>query len=151
MTDDGPVSLLKFAASRGLLAAVSASGRMIKVWNTDNGTCIGKFKRGTTSAVILSVDFSPDLEWMVAISQNETLHFFDIRGCDGEGKSPKRSVYRMNIPGLGISYASWFEDDRIAIIGMNGRMLVMRIDRKTCQEVAREEVLFANRIIASHK
>lgn len=76
---DDPITIIKFSPDNQLLALASSTGYNIQILRTDTYTVIAKFKRGRTATVIYSLDFSPNCDFLVTISQKSTLHFFDLR------------------------------------------------------------------------
>jgi WD40 repeat protein len=65
-----PLSIVKFSKEENLLATTSSAGHTVKIWNIFKGDMVAKFKRATFSAVIHSVDFSHDNDFVAVSSQN---------------------------------------------------------------------------------
>lgn len=76
---DDPITIVKFSQDNQLLALTCTTGYAIQVLRTDTCSVIAKFKRGRTATVIYSMDFSPNCDFLCAITQKSTLHFFDLR------------------------------------------------------------------------
>ena len=143
---DNPVSLLKFSKTDKLLATTSSAGHAIKIWDPDTGECVAKFKRGNTATVIHSMDFSPDNNFVAVFSQNGTLHFFDNRNRKSGGNvSTVRSMHKIAMADMNSAIVSWFQQNKIAVLSMDGNMIVITID-ENCHEIGREQVQFMQRI-----
>ena len=143
---DNPVSLLKFSKKDKLLATTSSAGHAIKIWDVVSGKCVAKFKRGNTATVIHSMDFSPDNNFVAVFSQNGTLHFFDNRNRTTGGSVPTiRSMHRIALNDMTAAVVSWFQQNKIAVLSMDGNMIVITVDEK-CHEIGREQVQFMQRI-----
>ncbi|KAH0790037.1 svp1-like protein 2 [Histomonas meleagridis] len=136
---DDTVSLMKFSPTGTYLATTSTDGKIVQVFDTKNHICIGKFKRGHMSSVIHSIDFSPNGDFMAIISQNGTLHFFDLRI---RKSSTISAFHRITIGALVLSQISWYSPSQIAVMTMKGEMINIAIDPETCHEVGREQKVF---------
>ncbi|OHT04256.1 hypothetical protein TRFO_28308 [Tritrichomonas foetus] len=146
---DDTVSLVKFSHKPGLLAATSADGKIVRVFETSspNFGCIGKFKRGNTASVIHSIDFSPNNNFLVIVSQNGTLHFFDLRNKPPSASPPTvRSSHKISLGQQAISYILWQTPSQIIVLTMDGQMMCISIDENNCHEVGREHILFMRRL-----
>lgn len=144
---DNPVSLIRFSRTESLFATTSSAGHAIKIWDQNTGNCVNKFKRGNTASIIHSIDFSPDNNFVALFSQNDTLHFFDNSKRKMTGNpSTTRSIHRISIPDMQNVVLSWFEQDKIAVLSLDGKMVVLTIDEQ-CHEIARESIQFMQRII----
>jgi len=145
---DNQVSLVKFSQNDRYFATTSSAGHAIKVWNPDSGECVAKFKRGNTASVIHSIDFSPTNDFIAVISQNGTLHFFDMRNRKSGGSvSTVRSMHRISLEDTSFTHVAWLTKNRVAVTSLEGKMIVFTIDDGTCQEVAREQVMFYLKLI----
>ena len=148
---DETVSLVKFSRTPGLLATASLDGKIVRVFNTTqikdsnsaNNCCIGKFKRGFKASVIHSIDFSPNNQFMVIVSQNGTLHFFDLKNKP-PSSSPQTytSIQKISIGQQDVSYILWQNPSLIIVLTMAGIMISISIDEDTCNEVGREQLMF---------
>ncbi|OHT00513.1 hypothetical protein TRFO_32741 [Tritrichomonas foetus] len=141
---DNPVSLVSFSENGEYYATTSSAGHAIKVWRTDNNACAAKFKRGTTASVIYSFDFSPSNKFIAILTQNSTLHFFDMRKIGGSAVLTGRVAHRINIGDQSIAHISWFAETQIAIVTMEGRLINIALDEGNYREVGREQILFKN-------
>lgn len=152
---DETVSLVKFSNTPGLLATTSADGKMIRVFDISTFSqgnelaplCLGKFKRGNTASVIHSIDFSPTNHFMVIVSQNGTLHFFDLRNKKpSSNPSTFKSNNKISLGIPAISSVMWQTASLIVVLTMDGQMVSLSVDEETCQEVGREHMLFLRRL-----
>lgn len=78
-TADDPITIIKFSPDNQLLALASSSGYTIQILRTDTYSVIAKFKCGRSATVIYSLDFSPNSDFLISISQKSVLNFFDLR------------------------------------------------------------------------
>lgn len=76
---DEPVSLICFSPNNLYFAVASSSGYTIKLFRSDNHNLLATLKRARTAAVIYSMCFSPKGDFLAALTQKATLHFFDLR------------------------------------------------------------------------
>lgn len=148
---DETVSLAKFSRTPGLLATASLDGKIVRVFDTSqikegcnmNNFCIGKFKRGFKASVIHSIDFSPNNQFMAIISQNGTLHFFDLKNKPPTSNPQTyTSISKISIGQQDVSYIMWTSPSLIIVLTMTGMMISISIDDETCNEVGREELNF---------
>ena len=137
---DDTVSLIKFSATGSYLATASTDGKIVQVFDTQKHTCIGKFKRRHMSSVFHSIDFSPNNDFMAIISQNGTLHFFDLR--NKKSSSTISAFHRITIGALVLSQILWYSPSQIAVMTMKGQMINIAINPETCHEVGREQKVF---------
>lgn len=145
---DEAVSLIKFSKKRQFMATTSSDGKMVRVFELESNQCIGKFKRGNTASVIFSIDFSPNNNFMAVISQNGTLHFFDLRNKTPMPSVPTiRSFEKISIGQQLVSYIAWFAPNQIALLSMEGHMFKITIDEHSCKELGREQIMFMRRIL----
>ena len=144
---DNPVSIVVYSHRPQYYATTSCAGHTIKVWRSDDHECVIKFKRGNTASIIHSCDFSPNNEFLVVLSQNGTLHFFDIRLANGRSAPTVRAMSRTQIQENQIAYLSWFSPTNIAVVGMSGIATIITVSETDCQEVGREQLIFINRIL----
>ena len=149
---DDTVSLVKFSRKPGMLAAASADGKIVRVFDISNlGNynigCLGKFKRGRTASVIHSMDFSPNNKFLVILSQNGTLHFFDLRNrTSSQNPSTYNSIYKISLGQPSISYVLWQSPSQIIVLTMDGQMICITVDENNCHEVGREQIWFMRRL-----
>ena len=76
------LSNLKFSQDGDYLATASEQGTLIRVFSTNGiitGQKIAEFRRGTFSAEICSLSFSPDSSLIACVSSNGTIHVFGIK------------------------------------------------------------------------
>ncbi|KAH0785027.1 SVP1-like protein 2 [Histomonas meleagridis] len=139
---DGPISSIVFSSDREeplYFATVTSSGCIIKVYEAETSFNVINFKRGASKSIIYSLDFSPDNKYLAAVSQNATIHFFDM--SSKSKKAPTiRAFNRIKIGKSSISYISWYACNQIAVLKMNGKLLKITIDPTNCNEVGRESV-----------
>jgi hypothetical protein len=147
---DNPVSLLTFSSRGRLFASASSAGHTIKIWEAESHVCVIKFKRANTASVIYSVSFSPANEFLAVLSRDAMLHFFSMAKAVKSGSAPTiRPFHSFTIGDTAVAFVRWFTPTQIAIVNMEGKMLVITVDEKTCKEVGREQIGFQNRILQS--
>lgn len=62
-----------------MLTTCSNKGTIIRIFSIPKGEKLFSFKRGMTSAYILSMNFSSDSEKLIASSDTGTMHVFDLK------------------------------------------------------------------------
>jgi WD40 repeat protein len=146
---DDTVSMTHFSRDGKFLAAVSIDGRMVRVFETQNLLCIGRFKRGNTTTMIHSVDFSPKGDFFAIISQNGTIHFFDLRNKPPT-KSPPTipACQKISVGQSCVGHLMWGEPGLLSVMIQNaeGQLLNIAIDEQNCREVGREQILVVRRV-----
>lgn len=148
---DNPVSLLTFSSRAQYFASASSAGHTIKIWITESNQCAIKFKRSNTAAVIYSVSFSPTNEFLVVLSKDGNLHFFSMEKAVAKGTAPTiRAFHNIQVGDTSVAFVSWFAPTQVAIVNMEGRLLVVSIDERTCREFGREQILFQQRILEKY-
>jgi WD40 repeat protein len=148
---DNPVSLLTFSSRPQYFASASSAGHTIKIWITESNQCAIKFKRSNTAAVIYSVSFSPTNEFLVVLSKDGNLHFFSMEKAVAKGAAPTiRAFHNIQVGDTSVAFVAWFTSTQIAIVNMEGRLLVVSIDARTCREFGREQILFQQRILEKY-
>jgi len=60
------------------LATASELGTLIRVFDTQNGTCLHELRRGADRAEIYSLAFHPRSEWLACSSDKGTVHIFSL-------------------------------------------------------------------------
>jgi len=58
------------------LATASEKGTLIRIFDTFTGNLVNELRRGSQSATIYSINFSPDTSFVVASSSHGTIHVF---------------------------------------------------------------------------
>lgn len=139
---DDTVSLVQFSGDSKLVAATSADGKVVRVLETEGFACVRRLKRGHTASVIHSIAFSPNNDFLAIVSQNGTLHFFDLRTKKGGGVTTDRAFHRITIGAAVMSHILWYAPSQIAVMTMRGQMVNIAIDPETCHEVGREQKVF---------
>ena len=90
------ITCIEFAPNAETIAVCSTSGTVIKVFAVPSGELAYTFRRGTTTAIISRLSFSPTSSLLLAASRNGTLHIFD---CDADAlNSTTKSSSRLRIP-----------------------------------------------------
>jgi WD40 repeat protein len=68
------------------LATASEKGTLIRIFSTDNGQALQEVRRGSENAVIYSICFDMQSNWLACSSNKGTVHIFSIKPkYDGEG------------------------------------------------------------------
>lgn len=75
---EGPLGCfaLNFYGTR--LATASKKGTLIRIWDTTNGTRLQEMRRGVDQALIYSICFSPQTQWVAVSSDKGTIHVFKL-------------------------------------------------------------------------
>jgi WD40 repeat protein len=142
---DDLLAIVKFSRDDELMACVNADGKIIRVFETAGNACIGRFKRGGFASVIYSLDFSPDGNWLAVLSQNGTIHFFDVRNRRSSN-STFRAVRKISVGQSVVAEIMWSEPGTIVVATMDGILLVISVEPESCQEVGRSQVPILRRI-----
>lgn len=101
-----PIAIIKFNSTGSLVATASSLGTIIKVFNTRNGELVGQFRRGSLSAEIHSIAFSPESELLAVSSSKGTIHIFSLTSTPmnpADAQNPIRADMKINKPYLGAS------------------------------------------------
>jgi hypothetical protein len=138
---DDAVAQVRVSPEGILVACANADGKIVRVFETANYGCIGKFKRGNTATVIHALAFSPDCSFLAAVSQNGTIHFFDLRGKRAVASPPTfRSIHKISIGQAKVVEIMWGEIGITVMMPIEELMLVIAVDPLTCHEVGRAQV-----------
>lgn len=78
----GALRCLALSEDASVLATASEQGTLIRVFDTIKLDQIAELRRGTDSAIINSLAFSPGNRWIASTSDKGTLHVFDLRAPD---------------------------------------------------------------------
>lgn len=148
---DNSVSLVSFSPSGQYLAVSSSSGHAIKIFDVQTGKCLVMCKRGNTASVIHSIAFSPNCHFIAIISQNGTVHFFDLREklhTDGSSFPTIRACQKVKVVDQStITRLCWFLPSKLAIVSFEGNTIILTIDENTCEEVGRSQTMFLRKIL----
>jgi WD40 repeat protein len=97
---DSAVSVVALNSDVSKIATASEKGTLIRVFDAVNPGLIREFRRGADRAVVYSLAFSPDSQFLVASSDTGTVHVFALH----HGVENRRSRFSM-LSGM-FSYAS---------------------------------------------
>lgn len=61
-----------------MIATASATGTLIRIWDTKRLIKLAELRRGTDTAVIYSINFSYDSEYLCCSSDKGTVHIFGL-------------------------------------------------------------------------
>jgi WD40 repeat protein len=145
---DDIVAIARFSRDGRFLATSNADGRVVRVFETEGLGCIGNLKRGTFATVIYSLDFSPNGDFLAVVSQNGTIHFFDLRGKTPVSSPPTlRAFQKITLDKTSVSCLMWANPETVYVMVLEGVLLGISIQPQTCDEVGRESVPVLRRII----
>lgn len=111
-----PLAIIKFNSTGSLVATASSLGTIIKVYNTRNGDLVGQFRRGSLSAEIYSIAFSPESELLAVSSSKGTIHIFSLTSTPmnpSTTDNPLRADMKINKSELGASVLCFESRDRL--------------------------------------
>jgi len=75
---DSSIVCLELNSSGTLLASASDKGTVIKVFSTNDGSCLQELRRGIDRAEIYCVAFHPTDPWIAVSSDKGTIHIFSL-------------------------------------------------------------------------
>lgn len=84
------IGTLELSHDGSLLATASEKGTIIRVFETKQGIIMQELRRGSETAVIFSINFHFQNEWLACISDSGTLHVYSLLG---------RSIRPKNVGG----------------------------------------------------
>jgi hypothetical protein len=58
-----------------------------------------------------------------------------------------RASHNFTLGDISLAFVSWFAPGQIAIVNMDGNLIVISVDERTCREFGGEEILFQQRIL----
>ena len=117
-----PITNIKFNQNGTQIATCSTQGTIIRIFNVENGDKIAEFRRGTFSADIFSISFSPLYQLLSLISSNNTLHLFKINS------EFQRSLLSWKIPESTYNITCFYGIDSILIISNNGNLYILKFN-----------------------
>lgn len=121
------ISNIKFNKSGDFIATSSEHGTIIRVFNSNSGDKVGEFRRGSFSASIQSIAFSPLSDLVAITSSKNTLHVFKI---DKEVEETKRSLLSWKIPDGSSTAISFIEDNSIIAATSDGNMYTLKYNNE---------------------
>jgi WD40 repeat protein len=62
-----------------LIASCSAKGHRIKIFSADGGDMLQELRRGSTSALLTSIIFHPNLNLIACCSNKASIHIYEIK------------------------------------------------------------------------
>jgi hypothetical protein len=141
------VAIIRFNRTGEFVAVGCVDGKVVRVFETESGRCIGQFKRGNIAAGIHALDFSPDTTFLAVLSQSGTIHFFDLRNMQQSSRPPTtRASQKLAIGTTSFARINWADLGFIVVVTADGFMLNISIDETDCHEVGREQVPFVVKI-----
>uniref|UniRef100_A0A7E4WBJ4 WD repeat domain phosphoinositide-interacting protein 3 n=1 Tax=Panagrellus redivivus TaxID=6233 RepID=A0A7E4WBJ4_PANRE len=72
------VAEISFNFPASLMATASEKGTLIRIYDTDSGTLMNEFRRGSNPAKVLSIAFSLDSSLLAVASSHSTVHVFSL-------------------------------------------------------------------------
>ncbi|OHT04254.1 hypothetical protein TRFO_28306 [Tritrichomonas foetus] len=92
-----PVSIIKFSMDCKMIATASEQGTIIRVFDGITGSLQNVFRRGNLRSKILAMCFSPDNQYLLAMSANGTLHMFDLQEKESSEENPSKSINKLQV------------------------------------------------------
>jgi len=123
-----PITHIKFSSNGSYVATASSQGTIIRVFNTLSGERIAEFRRGSFSADIQSIAFSPTSAHLAVTSSKNTLHIFSL---EGDKTDVQRSIASWKIPDSGFSNVAFRSQDSIVMATSEGNIYLLRFDANT--------------------
>ena len=87
---DSKISFLAMNKIGTLLASCSEKGTLIRIFKIDNGEFIQELRRGSDHAIINSLSFDPQSNFIVCNSNKKTIHIFSLRTSNKYFKDNKK-------------------------------------------------------------
>eukprot|EP00163_Fabomonas_tropica_P003367 TRINITY_DN1286_c0_g1_i1.p1 TRINITY_DN1286_c0_g1~~TRINITY_DN1286_c0_g1_i1.p1 ORF type:complete len:296 (-),score=48.03 TRINITY_DN1286_c0_g1_i1:75-962(-) len=99
------LSCISLNADGSRLATASEKGTLVRTFDTSNGQLLQELRRGADRAIIYSISFSNDNNWLCVSSDKGTIHVWKLPGADqpppqtaespGKSENPKSSLSFM--------------------------------------------------------
>jgi WD40 repeat protein len=83
------------------IASTSNRGTIIRIFNIENGTTIAELRRGNTEAIIFSLSFSINDNYLGLTSDHCTCHIFDLNNLKPKPEDSNKSFVMSYISGVG--------------------------------------------------
>jgi WD40 repeat protein len=118
------------------MATASARGTLIRPFDTQKGTAVGEFRRGSFPADICSISFSPDSKKVAVLSNKGTTHLFDSGDIDVDEADPQRAVLMWKMPEFEPAVVEFLSAETFGLIKFrSGIMDLFRVDALNVQIV----------------
>ncbi|XP_025424743.1 WD repeat domain phosphoinositide-interacting protein 4-like isoform X2 [Sipha flava] len=79
---NGEITCLAINQEGTLIASASDKGTLIRIWDTIRKTKVAELRRGTDTATLYCMNFSPDSEFLCCSSDKGTVHIFALKDPD---------------------------------------------------------------------
>ena len=111
-----PVSYLKFSNDGLLLATASEKGTLIRIFDSYTGAALCVFRRGALTSKVLSMSFSPNNQFLVATSENGTIHLFPSDVRNANASDPPRASAKFKIDKTHLVSSIFRKDNELIVI-----------------------------------
>jgi WD40 repeat protein len=109
------------------VATSSSYGTVVKLFNTTTGECVGQFRRGTLSAEIQGMAFSPESELLAVASSKGTIHFFSIATMSTlDAGNATRSEIKVQHPDFALSTIAFSSSDTLVVGSKSGKLYIVK-------------------------
>ncbi|PNT77522.1 autophagy-related protein 18a [Brachypodium distachyon] len=92
----------------GLVATASVKGTVLRVFRAADGKLLLEVRRGSDSADIHCIAFSPDSKWLAVSSDKATMHVFSVVDVDSPAEANANKRSSLSFLGLGGSALGYF-------------------------------------------
>ena len=138
-----PVSIIKFSYDCSMIATASQQGTIIRTFDGSSGSLVNVFRRGNLPSKILAMCFSPDNNFLLAVSSGGTLHMFDTQAKGSSEENPFKSISKLSLS-KSTSAEIIFKEDREIIVALSSGIVTRAIIEK------RKLIMKSNQIALSH-
>ena len=135
------LSMIRFSPDSSFVATASEKGTLIRVFDSTTGQLLSVFRRGALSSTILTLCFSPNNSQLIAVSNNGTIHLFDMGNSSGNISDPPRAISKLKIDKATQADAVFRSDNEFLVLASSGHLHVIKTVGKVLTSVNRFFVL----------
>eukprot|EP00239_Pterosperma_sp_CCMP1384_P003863 CAMPEP_0197843402 /NCGR_PEP_ID=MMETSP1438-20131217/278_1 /TAXON_ID=1461541 /ORGANISM="Pterosperma sp., Strain CCMP1384" /LENGTH=380 /DNA_ID=CAMNT_0043453525 /DNA_START=135 /DNA_END=1277 /DNA_ORIENTATION=+ len=108
---DGALSCIALTLDGTRLATASEKGTLVRVFDSAAATKLQEFRRGADQALIYSLAFSPDVDYLAVSSDKGTVHIYQVGPSHGRERSASTAVDERQQSGATASSPTPGEDE----------------------------------------
>ena len=138
------ITNINFNKDSSLIATSSETGTLIKFFDTLSGNLIGIFRRGNFNNHISSLSFSLNNLFLIAISDNGTIHLFKTDKKFLNNNDPPRAISKLNIGKLKYSDIVFINNTDFYIISSNGFLYEFSLNNNFNLELKQQYLIISH-------